>query len=543
MKILKFLKRLPKKFYASLAIVVAAAAIATPIVVRATTPDTQWGPDRPTFDYANGTNLGSTTGPVFNSFINVPDYGDERNFTTVSSDNQANWVKSVDVTPGQTIQVRAYVHNNANSGLNGTNFDGISVAHNTRVRFYIPSGLGNAFNVAAYVSADNATPGRVYDTAIVQDNSQPVSLSYVPGSAIIYNNGPFKNGMPIPDCSAIINGANCLVSDNGSGAQIGYSALDGNLPGCFDFRETVIITLKVNAPALQFSKQVTTPGSTNWQPTMVAQQGDTTSWLLNYKDVGSAEMDNVVLRDTLPKDLTLVPGSITLFDSEFPNGHVLPDTALSDAGVNVGDYGPGGGGYIRFRATVNQNPSACTITNVAYAKADTIPEQSGQASVTVQNCNIQPKQPQFSCDLFDIKQNDRTITVSQFHETPMPSQGNVNGVVATDVVLGWGDNSAALKTDATNIFNTSHTYAANVTSATITAVADFTVNGQPASSGNSCTKTVSFTPPTTTLVSVVTPPTQLVNTGPGNIIGLFAGVTIAGAVLHRLFLSRKLARN
>src|SRR5476651_585071 len=40
-----------------------------------------WTPDRPVFDWNNpAQQVGSTTGPVFNSFINTPFYGDERTF-------------------------------------------------------------------------------------------------------------------------------------------------------------------------------------------------------------------------------------------------------------------------------------------------------------------------------------------------------------------------------------------------------------------------------------------------------------------------------
>lgn len=49
------------------------------------------------------------------------------------------------------------------------------------------------------------------------------------------------------------------------------------------------------------------------------------------------------------------------------------------------------------------------------------------------------------------------------------------------------------------------------------------------------------TPPQTT-PPAQTPPTTLVNTGPGDVIGLFAAVTAAGALGYRIFLSRRLAR-
>jgi hypothetical protein len=82
-------------------------------------------------------------------------------------------------------------------------------------------------------------------------------------------------------------------------------------------------------------------------------------------------------------------------------------------------------------------------------------------------------------------------------------------------------------------------------------------NGQTYPAGSSqCTPPKTCTSPTTgktypigssqcalTPVTPTTPTTPLPNTGPGNVIGLFAGVSIVGALGYRFFLSRKLARN
>jgi hypothetical protein len=54
------------------------------------------------------------------------------------------------------------------------------------------------------------------------------------------------------------------------------------------------------------------------------------------------------------------------------------------------------------------------------------------------------------------------------------------------------------------------------------------------------TKQCATTPSTTT--TPVATPTQLVNTGPGDVIGLFGLTTVVGAVAHRLF-SRRFARS
>lgn len=50
------------------------------------------------------------------------------------------------------------------------------------------------------------------------------------------------------------------------------------------------------------------------------------------------------------------------------------------------------------------------------------------------------------------------------------------------------------------------------------------------------------TPPTPTTTTTTTQPTTLVNTGPGDVIGAFSAVSVAGALGYRFYLSRRLAR-
>jgi hypothetical protein len=79
------------------------------------------------------------------------------------------------------------------------------------------------------------------------------------------------------------------------------------------------------------------------------------------------------------------------------------------------------------------------------------------------------------------------------------------------------------------------------------------VNGQnySASSPN-CQKQVSFSPPIVlTSAPTPTPPTptppaavtSLVNTGPGNVLGIFTLATILGTLGYRRMLSRHIGRN
>jgi len=65
----------------------------------------------------------------------------------------------------------------------------------------------------------------------------------------------------------------------------------------------------------------------------------------------------------------------------------------------------------------------------------------------------------------------------------------------------------------------------------------------PPTCKTNCTPTPPSTPPTTPSTPT-TPgqPTTLVNTGPGDVIGAFSAVSVAGALAYRFYLSRRLAR-
>lgn len=525
MKLFSKLKAMPKKVYAFLAVAaIASAAVALPMAIGAQEDHVDsWGPDRPTYAYNEGHNVGSTTGPVFNSFTGVPSYGDERNFTTVSRDGITNWSGNIKVNPGDEFYVRAYVHNNANVDTNGANFDGIGVARDTRVRIYIPSEEAKGINVASYVSASNTAIPRVYDSANVTTDAAAFSLSYVPGTAKMYNYAKYKDGVALPDS---------VVANSGNGALIGYNALDGNLPGCFDYRATVIVKVKVNAPAMTLKKQVTTPGSSNWTENLVAKTGDTVSWLLTYKNTGTSQMNNVVIRDIVPKDVTVVPGSIVLIDSNHKApGLTLPDDVLYN-GANVGAYAAGATGYIKFRTVVKKDPSVCTIKNVAYAKADNVAEVTDDATVTVEDCKpVTPPAPSYACTLLDISAQDRTVTVTKFETTA------ANGATFKNATLNWSDNTEALTTNT--VVGQKHTYAKDG-KYTITATANFTVNGETKSAtSQSCSKTITFTP--NEQPKVLAAATVMPKTGASEVAIATAVVlaTVLGTIGHAVISNRR----
>jgi hypothetical protein len=244
--------------------------------------------------------------------------------------------------------------------------------------------------------------------------------------------------------------------------------------------------------------------------------------------------------------LTLVPGSITRFDSAFPNGQPLPDSSLSGGGINLGNYAPNGGGYIRFRTTVDRdfdfNKVNCQITNVAFAYADYVPQVSSQASVRVDvNGNGNPDDDckqvvNVSCDLLQAQ----SLGNRAFRFTVKYTAKNADFKMAT---YTFGDSTTPLVTNKTTV---DHTYAQDGSYNT-KVVLTFTVDGKDqVVTSDACATTVSTTTPPEncpipgkTNLPKNSPECSLPNTGAGDIIGIFAATTAAATLAHRFFLNRR----
>jgi hypothetical protein len=158
--------------------------------------------------------------------------------------------------------------------------------------------------------------------------------------------------------------------------------------------------------------------------------------------------------------------------------------------------------------------------------------------VVVYQVEVQPVAPApvYTCDMLTIAADvNRSVKITGFTTTAK------NGATFKNAVVNWGDNTA--NSTAANIVGLTHQYAANGTY-TISATAHFDVNGQDVTAtGPNCAKQVTFNNNQPPVVPASTTPTQLVNTGPGEVAGLFAAVTGAGALAHRWMLRRRLGSN
>ena len=378
----KITKKLTSKTFVAASVVALGAGLAFGAV------QAEFYPDRQPFDYNKPCDptdadiydrCGSLTGPVFNSFINTPSYGDERAFADARRTDQTalGSYKNVlpDVTEGASeIVIRTYVHNNASTS---TNASGLGIAKDAKVRIALPSATSNVLRARSYISASNA--------ALVEDTvdftaAGNFKLEYIDGSAIMYNNGPFKDGTPLSD--------NIVTT----GAAIGYDALNGDLPGCFDYEAVVQIRVKVipvEEPKTSFDKQVRIKGDKEWKQVVEASPGDTVQWLMTTNVTGGNQLDHIVVRDVAAPSTELVKGTVKRIDGT--QNQTLPDAPLFDGGFDMGSYGAGSGFYTMYDSTILGDFEGCErrVRNLAFVKSTQNPselESSADVIITKENC-------------------------------------------------------------------------------------------------------------------------------------------------------------
>jgi hypothetical protein len=183
------------------------------------------------------------------------------------------------------------------------------------------------------------------------------------------------------------------------------------------------------------------------------------------------------------------------------------------------------------------NSATVTATNNAAAGA-----AQGNCSTNIVNNTVVTTPGTPTCDQLGLTQGgNRTVTINNFMTT-------ANGGSFTSADVNWGDGT--MSTGVASPLGLQHTFASDGTF-TVSVAAHFMVNGQDViASGGVCQQQISFNTPTPTVTPAVTatpatptpaPAQTLVNTGPGDIIGIFSVATIASTLSYRFWLRRHLS--
>jgi len=408
---------------------------------------------------------------------------------------------SVSASYSQVVKVQV-IYDNLEAPNSG------KVANNVHVKINIPTGTGVKQVITSRTGGDNTNV--VNGQATVNLDRADAYLQYLPGSAVA----------KVTDVSGHITEG--VVSDSVVTGTDGFAINNGHPCQA----ASITVMARVMVPGVKIDKFVRVKGTTEWTTKNTASPGDTLEYEIAYTNIGNTMQNNVVIRDNLPPMMQYVSGTTMLKNSSVTK--TVPDGVVA-GGVIIGNYGPGINGFVKFEVKVpSEAQLQCGMTefrNVGVARPEGMNEYYNTAitDVTRTCANV----PVYSCNLLNVSQAaDRKITASVQYTAQ-------NGATFKSVTYNFGDGSTPLTTDKTSV---TYQYAKDG-QFTVSANVLFSVNGkdQTVTSAN-CSKPVSFTTP-------VTPPSsELPNTGPGAVLGIFAATTIAGAIVHRLFLARRLAR-
>lgn len=446
-KLIAAIRRAPKRA-ASLAIV--AAAVLVPAALFA------WGPDRPTFTMEHPASY-----VTFNSITNNAQHGDERNFVQIkdASASDSTYAEDVNLQPGKDYEVFVFYHNNAASNLNDAahNYQGVAKDAFMRVQMPATVNAGEKARITGFVGASNANPAQVWDEAYGSASGN-YALRYVPGSATIHSNGAV-NGKTLPD--------NLYTT----GTPLGYDALDGTLPGCNQYAGYVTFKIHVDQPNFEVQKQVSKAGQNQYSENVTALPGDEVEYKIQYKNTGTTQQDNVVIKDQLPAGLTYENGTTQVSNSK-TNSQWTPvsDNGVTAGGINIGSYAPGGNAYVKFKAKVADNDKLdnCgvnTLVNTAIASTQN-GSKSDTANVTVSK-TCEEQQPQYTCDSLTVTPIDKTHF--KFDTKYSVQNATFKGLVY--VIRDANGKEIARTTDATYAQDQPGKY-------TVEAVVTVTVNGE-----------------------------------------------------------------
>ena len=335
-------------------------------------------------DYKNNDNY---PGQIIFNTISDSTIGDEKNFvgarqTDLLEDGRAEsaipntkWQgNNITVTDGAFFVLRLYVHNNNPNGED-------AVAENTRVKFSIPNGTSTVneetgkhqIQVNGFISSSNATPSEYWDYINFRGDI-PFHLDYVYGSALLNNSKTQDEAA----AGGYLDNAGWTLSDDivkaagTDGVLIGSDALDGRVPGGYEYANYVTIMVRsiFDYEYTVEQKVRLADSDDDWEDVIEAKVGDKVEFRIEYKNTGNMKQTGVTIKNILPENLRYVEGTTELKNSSHPNKATAEHDYLVADGTKIGDYEPGANAYVYFTAEVvdeNLEVGANALTNWSQA--------------------------------------------------------------------------------------------------------------------------------------------------------------------------------
>lgn len=143
--------------------------------------------------------------------------------------------------------------------------------------------------------------------------------------------------------------------------------------------EPVTPVVEPEKPDFNVEKVVRNIDSTDWKEQADAKPGDRLEYRITINNTGETELENIMVRDSLPDGLEYQTGSL-----EIPGDGSAND--FFDEGVNIGNLEPGQSVQITIIVEVAQRVEACrdrALRNIVYVTPDELPTKQDRAFVKV----------------------------------------------------------------------------------------------------------------------------------------------------------------
>ncbi|HEX6153410.1 MAG TPA: hypothetical protein VFZ19_07815 [Solirubrobacterales bacterium] len=137
-------------------------------------PVAGFGPSRPHYWCKRPSSCDGANHVVFNSYVNAPNYGDERDFVNAkpaADETSGDFYNVLTVEPEETVLIRLYVNNSAWTARLRR---GDGIARGTRARVRIPLSAGTRHYILGFIRASNARPSTVWDGVVLESEEQTV---------------------------------------------------------------------------------------------------------------------------------------------------------------------------------------------------------------------------------------------------------------------------------------------------------------------------------------------------------------------------------
>lgn len=298
-----------------------------------------WGPARSEYYFDEPADH-----PVFNSVIDNPIYGDERHFLEIKSVSGMSLQTDdhfITVQPGSTYIARISYCNDGSQYLNAS---GKVIAQKVKVSVHLPQALeGRKPGILqANIHCSNSEYDRIWDQVALYCPTEAV-IEYVTASAKIYNYGK-------------LSGETLGTQLFGEGLYIGFNKFSGILPGGMQYSGSIEFRFTVKPINQVVFRRTVSVDRRNYADRISVLPGDILTFRNYIKNEHYDDITDVTFRDELPKGLTLIPDTTTLYAVPFVQGRKLSDHIVQN-GINTGLFGSGVTGVIQYKAQVSKDIS------------------------------------------------------------------------------------------------------------------------------------------------------------------------------------------